>query len=69
VAARRALIASWLRAAGVGRALDARAVAAVDRLVAGSTDGSLDLPGGACVRRAGYHVVLVRPLPNGDDSL
>ena len=66
--ARRALLAQWLRSCGLGRHLDSRLVRAVDRLAAGSRDGSLDLAGGACVRRDGYHVTLVRPLPNGDDT-
>jgi len=70
--ARRALIACWLRAAGLGRALDARLVASVEQLAtapgrAGSCS-AIDLPGAACVRRDGYDLSITRRNPGGSPS-
>lgn len=66
-AGRRALLAAWLRRAGVGRAVSARTLAAIDRLV--ETHDAHQLPathvalaGGRCVVHAGYCLqVLAQP--------
>ena len=63
--ARRALLAQWLRRAGLGRALSGRAIRAVDGLVVRAQDASIDLGGGACVRRAGYDLQIHRPHHGG----
>jgi len=55
--ARREVIAAWLRSAGVGRALTARLVRAVEQLAVApgrAACAALDLPDGARVRRDGY---------------
>ncbi|MBC7460293.1 MAG: tRNA lysidine(34) synthetase TilS [Thermoleophilia bacterium] len=63
--ARHALLASWLRGAGLGRAVDARAIRAVDELVMRSGDARIDLAGHACVRRDGYDVTLCSTADTG----
>jgi tRNA(Ile)-lysidine synthase len=63
--ARHAVLASWLRGAGLGRALDARTITAVDGLVMRGSDAQVDLAGRACVRRDGYDVHFVRPADSG----
>lgn len=63
--ARHALLASWLRSAGIGRALDSRAVRAVDDLVLRTGSGRLDLADHACVRRDGYDVAFCSTADTG----
>ncbi len=64
--ARQAVIAAWLRRSHPSRDVGARIVGAVDQLAtapARAACARVDLPGGACVRRDGYDLVITRSPP------
>lgn len=69
VAARHELVARWLLRARPGRGVTARIVSQVAALATGvgrAACSRVDLPGGACVRRDGYDLVIQpAPMPGG----
>lgn len=64
-AARRELLAAWLRRFASSRDVGARIIAATDALATGpgrAACARVDLPGDACVRRDGYDLVITTAL-------